>query len=147
MGELKKLNNETLRVQRLILLEQPSWKHVIKVFGETFAKEMVFKLENGSVRECKANGDANEALKTWVNYGFLGSKSLKKIDLCDSNLNAEGAKYLAEVLCWKSCALECVDLRSNQIGDEVACCLLEALKRNKSLKSLTLDWGTMSSEN
>ena len=77
----KKLNNETLRAQRLTLLEQPCWKHVIKVFGETFAKEAVFMLENGSVKECKANGDANEALKTIVEYGFFKvSKSLKKID-------------------------------------------------------------------
>ena len=75
-----------------------------------------------------------------VEYGFFRvSKSLKKIDLRDSNLNAEGAKYLAEVLTASS-ALECVDLRSNQIGDEVACCLSEALKRNKSLKSVKLDW-------
>eukprot|EP00944_MAST-04C_sp_MAST-4C-sp1_P011910 g11910.t1 len=147
LEQIKNLNNETLRVQRLILLEQPSWKHVIKVFGETFAKEAVFMLENGSVKECKANGDANEALKTIVEYGFFGvSKSLKKIDLRDSNLNAEGAKHLAEVLTASS-ALECVDLRSNQIGDEVACCLSEALKKNKSLKSLTLDWGKMSREN
>ena len=58
----------------------------------------------------KANGDANE-VETIVEYGFKVSKSLKKIDL-----------------------------RGNQIGDEVACCLSEALKRNKSLKSVKLDW-------
>eukprot|EP00944_MAST-04C_sp_MAST-4C-sp1_P014138 g14138.t1 len=67
----------------------------------------------------------------------LRNNSLKTISFCQNNIGNEGAKYLGEALKVNT-SLKKIDLWDNNIGNEGAKYIAEALKVNTSLKEINL---------
>ena len=93
----------------------------------------------------KINWDKNKDILGEKDILKLKSNSLEKIYLGNNEIGDEEAKHLAEALKVNK-SLKEIDLWSNKIGDEGAKHLAEALKVNTSLKEINLRYNNIGVE-
>ena len=85
------------------------------------------------------DNDINDAAAQSLSSALASNTTIKTLDLGEiQGITLTGWRVLFEFLRSPTCALENLDLRYNQLNDEVMVSLTEALATNGSLKSLDL---------
>lgn len=84
------------------------------------------------------NDTINDAACAALCEGMCNNASLKKLDLEQCSIGADGALALGKVLSYQSSAMETLNLRGNRIGNAGLQALSRALAKNKKLKAIDI---------